>query len=110
TGFAGRLRVERCVEGERRDHHCPVSAIAAVSRRTLRPRARRSLSPSAIVNGRTDRATARASRELAGVELPARIASRTLKRVLRRVEVKTPASSTGRTMKLAARMCQGFAA
>ena len=54
--------------------------------------------------------TARASREVGGDELPARIASRTLKRVLRRVAVKAPARSTGMTTQLATRMCQGFAA
>jgi hypothetical protein len=58
----------------------------------------------------TDRTTARANNELGGDGLPARIASRTVKRVLRRVEVKAPAKSTGTTTQLATRMCQGFAA
>ncbi len=57
-----------------------------------------------------DRVMARANREVGGDELPARIASRTLKRVLRRVDVQAPARSTGMTTQLATRMCQGFAA
>jgi hypothetical protein len=52
----------------------------------------------------------RASRESGGYDLPAAIASRTVKRVLRRVEVKAPANSTGSTTQPATSMCQGFAA